>query len=240
VDRPAAVNLEWVANPEPDISSYTVEARAAGSSRWREVASVASTNAEHGGLGPGTEHVYRIKAVAADTLESAWSEEAPGRARPLPDAPSDVKVEWTADGAKLSWTPPRDGMSEFRIYEKGFFSSSKIQSAPGPDTVLGAGRVGKKIVVTVTAVDEEGLESSPSAPLEIRPPPAPYTAGLRRPREKPMHRAVQARGRPDRPRRVSFAPARGRSAQLSAEGARHQSAPSEVWRIRVLQNGGSP
>lgn len=174
-DRPKSVNLKWTANPETDITAYEVEAREASGSRWREVARVTGPAATHRGIDDGSKHVYRAKAVDRDTLESAWSAESPGAARPLPGAPAGVKAEWTADGAKLSWTPPRDGMREFRIYRKGFLSSEKILTSPESGVLLPALLVGKKLVVTVTAVDEEGLESGPSVAVEIRPPlpPAP-------------------------------------------------------------------
>ncbi|MBU4460228.1 MAG: fibronectin type III domain-containing protein, partial [Verrucomicrobia bacterium] len=171
-DRPKSVNLKWTANPETDITAYDVEAREASGSRWREVARVTGPAATHRGIDDGSKHVYRVKAVDRDTLESAWSAEVPGAARPLPGAPAGVKAEWTADGAKLSWTPPRDGMREFRIYRKGFLSSEKILTSPESGVSLAPSLVGKKLVVTVTAVDEEGLESEPSAAVDIRPPAA--------------------------------------------------------------------
>jgi hypothetical protein len=64
-------------------------------------------------------------------------------------------------------------MREFRIYRKGFLSSEKILTSPESGVLLPLPLVGKKLVVTVTAVDEEGLESAPSVAVEIRPPAAP-------------------------------------------------------------------
>lgn len=171
-DKPKSVALTWTANPEPDIARYVVESRAADGTRWREVANGPGTTAAHRELDDGEKRFYRVKAVDRDTLESAWSPEAPGAARPLPKPPTAVKSEWTADGAKLTWTPPREGMREFRIYRKGFLSSEKILAATEPSARLAPTLVGKKIAVTVTAVDEEGLESAPSAVVEIRPPAA--------------------------------------------------------------------
>jgi hypothetical protein len=63
-------------------------------------------------------------------------------------------------------------MTEYRLYKKGLFSSERIATSREPEAALDAAAVGKRITVYVTAVDEEGLESRPSEPLEIRPPAA--------------------------------------------------------------------
>ncbi|MCX7819065.1 MAG: fibronectin type III domain-containing protein [Kiritimatiellae bacterium] len=171
-NRPKSVALAWAPNPEPDIVRYVVESRAADSSRWREVISTSGTVAVHAGLNDGEVRYYRLRAVDRDTLESAASAEARGAARPLPPAPESLAAEWTAEGARLSWEG-RPGMKEYRLYRKGFLSSERLLAVAGPPALLPAAVVGKGLTVVVTAVDEEDLESRPSAAIKIRPPAAP-------------------------------------------------------------------
>ena len=171
-DVAGKVVLVWEPNPESDIVAYVVESRAADGSRWRDVVRVESCVAEETGLAAGEHRVYRIKAVDADTHESAWSAEAVGAARPLPASPQALSAAWTGGGATLTWRPPQDGMSEYRLYKKGLLSSERIATSPEPQTTIDAATVGKRITVYVTAVDEEGLESRPSEALEIQAPGA--------------------------------------------------------------------
>lgn len=169
---PRSVALAWRANPEPDVVRYIVESRAVDGRRWREVATTHTTTAVHRGLNDSEVRYYRIKAVDRDTLESAWSPEVRGAARPLPPPPEELAVEWTDEGAKVSW-PPRDGIAEYRLYRRGFLSSERLAAASGPSLTLAAEVVGKGMTVNLTAVDEQGLESRPSAAIEIRPPVTP-------------------------------------------------------------------
>jgi fibronectin type 3 domain-containing protein len=169
-DVAGKVVLVWEPNPEADVVAYVVASRAADGSRWREVARVERCAAEEAGLDAGEHRVYRIKAVDADTHESAWSAEVAGAARPLPASPKALNAAWAGGGATLTWRPPREGMAEYRLYKKGLFSSERIATSREPEAALDAAAVGKRITVYVTAVDEEGLESRPSEPLEIRPP----------------------------------------------------------------------
>lgn len=164
------VTLEWQPNPEADIRSYVVESRARDGRRWREVARAADCRAEETGLQPGEERFYRLKVVDAETLESAWSAEVGGMARPLPAPPAALEAKWDGDGVRLAWAPPEGEIREFLVYRKGLLSSTRIATCTTPDCLLAPGVVGKKIKVFVTAVDTSGLESPHSEPLVIRPP----------------------------------------------------------------------
>jgi len=171
MDRPKRVELAWNANPEEDISHYVVESASAGSARWREVGRARDPALVHSGLDDGEQRVYRVKAVDKDTLESAWSDEASGGARPLPPPPGNVSATWGADGARVKWSEPEGEVAEYRVYRKGFlFSTEKIATATETETLLAPDVVGKGLAVFVTAVDSENLESKPSATVEIKPP----------------------------------------------------------------------
>lgn len=172
-DRPKSVELEWRANPEPDIARYVVESRAADGARWRIVGAVAGTATVHSGLDDGEARIYRVKAIDRDTLESAWSEEVPAHARPLPPPPTGLAFKWTAEGTKIVWEPSREGVREYHVYRKVFFSSERIMTVKEPAALLLPALVGRKLSIAVTAVDEQGLESEPSVVLEIRAPAVP-------------------------------------------------------------------
>lgn len=169
-DIAGKVVLEWKANPEKDINCYVIESRAVDRTRWRDVAQVENCQSEETGLKPGEERFYRIKAVDVETLESAWSEETRGSARPLPAPPTSLTAEWNGDGVKFAWKPPEGDIKEYRVYRKGLLSSSKISSSTNPSCVMDSKVVGSGIKVCVTAVDASGLESLQSETLVIKPP----------------------------------------------------------------------
>ena len=168
---PKAVKLAWPANAEPDIKEYVVESRPAASTRFREVARGAPAEAAEAKLGDGERKVYRVKAVDQDGLESAWSDEVEGAAKPLPDAPADVAAEWTGDGALLTWTAPaQPDVVEYKVWKKGMMNATLLATVQDTRRALTAVEVGKKLAVQVSAVDADGLESARSAAAEVRPP----------------------------------------------------------------------
>ncbi len=168
-DIPSEVVVAWSANPESDVEFYVVESRAIDGSRWRELGQTSTTVLKEEKLGPGEKRVYRLKAVDVCTHESLWSVETVGSARPLPGSPCEVSAKWSPEGATLSWSPPRVGMTEYRVYKKGFFSSEQIASSTESTLVISPDLIGKKAKLFVTALDERGLESLPSESVEIRP-----------------------------------------------------------------------
>jgi fibronectin type 3 domain-containing protein len=175
--RPRSVGLTWDANAEADIAAYVVEWRAPDSARWRAVARVESRAgpppaATDERLDDGEERIYRVQAVDADTLASAWSEEARGRAKSLPDAPSDVKVEWAGHEALVSWTAPRQkDVTGYAVWQQGLLRSTKIAETADTSCRLPPEKVGRGISVCVTSVDRDGLASEASETLQLRRPP---------------------------------------------------------------------
>ena len=169
-DLPGKVALTWDPNPEPDIATYVVETRAGDGSRWREIARVTACEAEETGLDAGEQRVYRLKAIDAHTHESAWSDETPGTARPLPPPPVALQAEVDEGVATLSWEPPDAAVTAFRVYRKRFLFATPMVSTADPVAVLGADKLGRSASIYVTAIDEAGLESPPSERIEIRFP----------------------------------------------------------------------
>lgn len=96
VSNAADVRLEWDANPEPEVSSYTLHSGGASRS-YTNTVSVTNTTARLPGLSPG---VYYVAVTAHDTngVTSDFSDELiftvpkkPGRVRIVVYSPS-VKV----------------------------------------------------------------------------------------------------------------------------------------------------
>ena len=181
-NAPKAVNVTWSPNAEPDIREYVVEAAAGGSSRFRECVRVASGEgtqvvaASESKLGDGEKRVYRIKAIDKDGLESTCSDPVEGVTKPLPDAPGNPVAQLNDSGARISWTaPPQPDIRDYKIWKKGFITADVLTTTTATGYQLGSVEIGKKIVIQVSAVDQDGLESARSDPVEIRPP-APATS----------------------------------------------------------------
>ncbi len=162
------VKVSWRKNDEPDVVEYKVEVQSMGGLMWRELASVKNgCEAEENGLGNGERRQYRIKAIDANTHESAWSTIAYGTSHPPPGPPRALKAVKEGNGYKLTFTPPRDGMTEFKIYRKKFIGSELIKSVKTCEATVDAPAQGEKIDIVVTAVDELGLESEQSEKVSV-------------------------------------------------------------------------
>jgi fibronectin type 3 domain-containing protein len=175
--EPRRVTLQWQANAEPDVATYRIEWADAAGGRYREAGRVAApgTSFVHLDQPDGAPRCYRLMAVDADTLESAWSEAVCGGTRPLPPAPADVRCAWEDGRAVLTWTAPDDrGVRSFRVARLGLMglTSSALGDTEERRLALEAVQVGKGVRVFVTALDNDGLESPRSAVVEIRPPVA--------------------------------------------------------------------
>ncbi len=162
-DIAGKVKITWDKNDEPDVVEYKVEMQSMGGLIWRELASVKNgCAAEESGLGNGEERRYRIMAIDANTHESEWSAVVSGKSRPQPDPPRALRAVRDGGRYKLTFTPPRDGMTAFKIYRKKFIGSELIKSVKTCEATIDAPPQGETIDIVVTAVDECGLESEHS------------------------------------------------------------------------------
>jgi uncharacterized protein len=176
---PKSVKIAWRANAEPDIAAYAVESSETADGGFREIGRV-SPSAEDAvtctdeSEPDGAMRWYRVKAIDRDTLESAWSETLSGVTKPLPDAPADLAAEEREDGVVLTWSaPPQPDVKEYRVWKKGFGGGELLTTLPGREYLLTWQVVAKRIVVSVSAVDEDGLESEHSEPVDVRAPAVP-------------------------------------------------------------------
>jgi fibronectin type 3 domain-containing protein len=154
------IKISWTKNQEPDVVEYKVEVQSMGM-MWREIASVnGGCKTEEFGLGNGEIRQYRVKAIDANTHESEWSEVASGMSRPIPNPPTGLRaVRVEGGGFKLTFSPPRDGMTTFKVYRKKFLGREFVKSVNAPEAVVDAPGAGETVDYVVTAVDECGLES---------------------------------------------------------------------------------
>ncbi len=181
--EPRQVTLAWPANSEPDIAAYVVEYRPADSTRFRGAQTVAAEagrtayTSVRNGLEDGAGYVFRVKAVDADRLESAWSATAEAVTKPLPGAPTELKVAAAAgagEGALLTWTPPAvSDIVRYRVWKKGLLGADLLGETGTPDFQLTAAVLAKKIKVQVSAVDKDGLESERSGVVDAPANPQP-------------------------------------------------------------------
>ena len=172
--KPRVIRIAWSANKENDISEYVVEAAPAADRGFAEVARLAADAPRvfsQENLPANLVRFYRVKAVDADGLESPWSDPVTGSSKPLPDAPANLALEWTNDGAFLRWTaPPQKDIERYRILNKKLFGQEEVANATGREYFFPIEALAQRKVLLVVAVDRDGLESLPSTPLDVRPP----------------------------------------------------------------------
>lgn len=169
-DLPGRIRVTWKKNPEPDIAEYRVEARGWGGMFWSKVGVTTECAIEQSDLKPAEARTYRVMAVGPKNHQSFWSAEISGTARPLPPPPTGLVAQKESDGGcRVTFAPPRDGMTGYRIYRKKFIGRDFIAESKEPAFVLSADVVGAEGVdVVVSALDECGLESEPSAKLAVK------------------------------------------------------------------------
>ena len=168
-DVAGKVKVSWSMNPEPDIVEYWVEVKSMGGLMWRSLAKVKKDSCEafEEGLGNGEVRSYRVKAVDANTHESEWSEVVEGSSRPLPQPPTGLKAARDGGGYRLAFTPPREGMTAFKVYRSKFMGDEFVKTVQAPEATVEAPPAGETADYVVTAVDECGLESGKSGKVTV-------------------------------------------------------------------------
>ena len=167
-DVAGKVSLKWKANAEDFVTGYDVESRAANGWFSSTVAEkTAACAVEDNGLKAGESRLYRIRALDRYGRVSNWSAEVQGTARPLPDPPRELRAVRDGGAYKVTFTPPRKGMTEFRIYREKFIGRDLVKTVKTNETTINAAPMGESMDIVVTAVDECGLESLPSDKVAV-------------------------------------------------------------------------
>ncbi len=171
--RPGVIGVVWAAGKEADIAWHVVEFSSAADRGFAEAGRVSieeTRGFKQESLPPGLARYFRVKAVDVDGLESDWSEPVLGTTKPLPGSPAGLSVEWASDGAFLRWeAPPQADVVRYRIFNKKLFGQEEVGTATEAEYFFPAEALAQKKVLVVVAVDEDGLESPPSAALEVVP-----------------------------------------------------------------------
>lgn len=171
---PRAIHLEWPANTETDIVAYAVESSSDGSS-FRPLAIVPQppagpVQAREEGLSDGTVRHYRLRAMDRTRLISPWSESVAGRAKPVPDAPTALKVEATPAGQRITWEPPaQPDIKAYKIYARTLFGSEVYAVTEKPELVVEWPLLKSPLKLVVAATDLDYLEGPKSEPVSVAP-----------------------------------------------------------------------
>ena len=170
---PNAITLQWNANHEPDIVHYVVDVShpQRAFSKLADVPNPGKASilfARETGLDNGLMRLYRVKAVDKDRLESEWSPTVVGKTKPLPGAPSKLVVGQSPGGFSLSWTAPKQtDIREYAIWKKNRFSWDLYSTTHMTKHVFLDDELEKQIVVKVTAIDEDNLQSAHSDTVTV-------------------------------------------------------------------------
>ncbi len=168
------VHLSWQPNPETDIKSYEIEVSARDSRSFKTLCTVSAgtqelMKAKEESLPVNVVRYYRIKAVAADRLESGWSTVVSGVTKALPDAPSGLQRSAELNPLTISWTPPKQqDIDHYNIWSKRLIGWKQISSVKVCEYQIKADELAEISAVSVSAVDVDGLESEKSETLKLQ------------------------------------------------------------------------
>ena len=167
-DMPGKVKLTWAANPEADVTSYTVQRLSRSEGSFSTIGSSKETSYEDRNLEHGKEYTYKIQAVDKDGLKSPVSEAVTGKTKPLPAAPTGLKAEQEGGAVNFTWEANKEeDIARYDVYSAGLLGRDKVASGTG-QSASAKGLRGGNYTFSVVAVDKDGLESPASAPVSLK------------------------------------------------------------------------
>lgn len=174
-NMPLAIRLEWKANPERDIAYYVVECSDSEAGSFRKLVTVQAErdgglSAREMALNSGVVRYYRVKAMDKEGLESDWSAVGRGCAKPVPDAPLEIKAEPVGTNVRVVWkAPPQPDVRRYKVWRKKFIGWELISATEQTNYLFEFTDLSKQMTIAVSAVDKDELESDKSESLEIKP-----------------------------------------------------------------------
>ena len=167
------VKLSWKSNPESDLKVYQIESSSRETRSFRELCLAQpgegmEMHAEESDLKVSVTRYYRIKAVACDGLESAWSPVVSGITKALPDAPSNLQQSGDQQTVILKWnSPAQQDIVRYIIWSKRFIGWKEIGSSEQCEYKFEGDELDKISSVALSAVDKDDLESEKSEALKL-------------------------------------------------------------------------
>ena len=171
-----AIHLSWQPNPEKDVNGYCVEVSKKPDESFRKLTVVhvagagVELTADESDLDPDVTRYYRVKALDKEGLESEWCASVQGKSKPLPDKPTDMKVQKENNVFLISWQPPpQPDVSQYKVWSKKFLGWDLVATTDQPQYSIGAADLPKAVTLAVTAVDKDKLESEKSETVKVEP-----------------------------------------------------------------------
>jgi fibronectin type 3 domain-containing protein len=167
---PARTALAWNQNPETDIKYFHLyRKKAVGKFKERTKLPPDQSQYEDVKLDHGTTYIYQLQAEDKDKLLSDFSDSAEAATKPLPHPPTGLEVQGVANGFELRWKPnPEPDIVKYKIYLHSFLVDKEIGSTDKTQFTIDSLKPEEEYTVTLTAVDQDGLESKKSEQIEVR------------------------------------------------------------------------
>ncbi|MCG6946381.1 MAG: hypothetical protein LJE87_13690, partial [Deltaproteobacteria bacterium] len=167
---PGKIVLAWNQNPEKDIKYFRLyRKKAEGPFKERTKLPPDQSQYEDVKLDNGTTYVYQLQAEDEDKLLSDFSDSAEATTKPLPHPPTGLEVHGIANGFELRWKPnPEPDIVTYKIYLHSFLVDKKIGSTDKTQFTIDSLKPEDEYAVTLTAVDQDGLESQKSEQIKVR------------------------------------------------------------------------
>ena len=169
-ELPGRIVLAWNENPETDIKYFHLyRKKADGKFKERRKLPPDQSQYEDVKLDHGTTYAYQLQAEDKDKLLSDFSDSAKATTKPLPHPPTSLEVQGIANGFELRWkSNPEPDIVKYTIYLHSFLIDKVIGSTDKTQFTIDSLKPEKEYTVTLTAVDQDGLESKKSKAITVR------------------------------------------------------------------------
>ncbi|MGV8056459.1 MAG: CsgG/HfaB family protein [Smithellaceae bacterium] len=162
------VPLTWQANPEKDITVYSIYRTAGERDDFSKIDRVEKASYIDKSLKDGVAYRYKIQAEDKDGLVSDYSEIIAVNTKPKPKSPEGLSGRYEAGKVEISWKQNKESdISQYIVYEKSFFSLEKLAEVKSTSYTDSSLAKGKNRIYVITAVDHDKLESEPSVELTV-------------------------------------------------------------------------